>query len=271
MIMSILQRIIKCPVCNRVIGIESPQCNVCKDLSLQKIDKKSNRSVTFIDFHPVRQQQNSNLKPQKQKDFIEQLFDNSFMPWFYETVLPTFWAMGLRGWGGIEKEAIEVSKFFGHEPKTVMDLSCGTGIMTRKLANSKLYQLVIALDYSESMLKMLIERIDTEKITSSLENLIVIRGNAESIPLISGSLDAIYAGAAMHCWSNPRKGVEEVYRVLRPGGKIFATTFAKLLPSQEFYFFTVEELWSLFQEVGFKKELLEIKSEGIYFTIKGKK
>lgn len=40
---------------------------------------------------------------------------------------------------------------------------------------------------------------------------------------------------------------------------------------QVFHFFSIEELWSLFQKVGFKKELLEIKSEGIYLTIKGNK
>ena len=264
--MSILQQIIKCPVCDRAIATDSLPCNVCQSISLQEIAKNPNR---LIDFHPDRKEKGLKLESDKQQDFITQLFGNSYLPWFYEKILPVFWAMGLRGWGGIEQEAIEVSKFFGNEPKTVMDLSCGTGIMARKLAQTRLYQLIIALDYSESMLRMLIDQIDSENITNSLENLVVIKADAQSIPLISSSVDAIYAGAAMHCWSNPQKGVEEIYRVLRPGGKIFATTFTKFLPSREFHFFSIEELWSVFQNAGFKTELLEIKSEGIYLTIKG--
>ncbi|MDJ0590335.1 MAG: class I SAM-dependent methyltransferase [Pleurocapsa sp. MO_226.B13] len=246
-------------------------CITCQSLSPQKIANISNGWETFIDFRPDLQNKSLKLESEKQKTFTTQLFGNSFFPWFYEKILPAFWAMGLRGWGGIEKEALEVSEFFGRDPETVMDLSCGTGIMARKLAKSRSYQLIIALDYSESMLKMLIDQIRLEKTTNTFENLVVIRGDAESIPLISNSIDAIYAGAAMHCWSNPQKAIEEVYRVLRPGGKIFATTFTKFLPEQKLYCFSIEELWSLFQKAGFKQKLLEIKSEGIYITIKGNK
>ena len=259
--MSIIQQIIKCPVCDRMLGTDALPCAACHNLSPQ-ITNLSNLCQTIVDFHPDHQEQH---------DFITQLFDNSFLPWFYEKILPVLWAVGLRGWGGIEKEALEVIAFFGRDPEIVMDLSCGTGIMARKLAKSRFYQLIIALDYSKPMLKMLLDEIDLEKNTSPFENLVVIRGDARSIPLVSNAVDAIYAGAAMHCWSDPQKGIEEIYRILRPGGKIFATTFTKFLPSQEFHFFSVEELWLLFQNAGFKKELLEIKSEGIYLTIKGNK
>ena len=270
--MSKILQIIKCPVCNRKIGTESVSCSctVCKNLSPQKIAEISNSLASFINFHPAHQDENSKLEPKKQESFTTQLFANSFFPWIYEEVLPVFWAMGLRG-AGIEKEALEVIKFFGRDSEIVMDLSCGTGIMARKLAKSRFYQLIIALDYSASMLEMLINKADSEKTSNIVENLVVIRGDAESIPLISNSVDAIYAGAAMHCWSNPRKGIEEIYRVLRPGSKIFATTFTKILPRQKHYCFSIEQLWALFQEVGFKQELLEIKSEGIYVTIKGTK
>ncbi|MEN9567773.1 MAG: hypothetical protein RLZZ69_2969, partial [Cyanobacteriota bacterium] len=146
--MFIIQQIIKCPVCNQIIGTDSLSCAVCQSLSPQKITKNPNRLATFIDFHPDRQESNLKLEHQKQQDFITQLFDNSSLPWFYEKILPLFWAMGLRGWGGIEKEALEVSEFFGQDPEIVMDLSCGTGIMARKLVKSQFYQLIIALDYS---------------------------------------------------------------------------------------------------------------------------
>ena len=269
--MSKILQIIKCPACDRRIETDSVSCPVCENLSPQKIAKILNSLGSFIDFSPNYKVENSIIEEKKQETFTTQLFANSLFPWFYEEILPAFWAIGLRGWGGIEKEAAEVLEFFGRELETVMDLSCGTGIMGRKLAKSQFYQLIIALDYSAPMLEMLIDQINSEKDTSPFENLVAIRGDAESIPLISNSVDAIYAGAAIHCWQNPRKGVEEIYRVLRLEGKIFATTFSKILPNQEHYCFSIEELRSFFREAGFKQELLKIESEGIYITIKGVK
>lgn len=40
-----------------------------------------------------------------------------------------------------------------------------------------------------------------------------------------GSLDAIHAGAALHCWPSPTAALAEISRVLRPGGVFVASTF----------------------------------------------
>lgn len=118
------------------------------------------------------------------------------------------------------------------------------------------------------MLGMLKKKLDIEK-TSNSDDLVVIRGNAESIPLVDNSLDAVYAGAAMHCWENPRKAIEEIYRVPKKGGKLFATTFTNFFPNlNRLIFFSNEELREIFEEVGFQKPSLEIKSEEVYITIK---
>ncbi len=266
--MSKIQEIMMCPVCHQKLGTDSDSCAACKNFSRQEIEKMSKSAEKFLELRPNYQSNNFQPEYKTQKTFTTQLFANSLFPWFYEKILPVFWARGLRGWGGIEREYEEVIKFFGQDPKIVMDLSCGTGIMARRLAKSQSYPLIIALDYSESMLKMLIKQINSEKTTRN-KNLVIIRGDAESIPLISNSVDAIYVGAAIHCWSEPQKGIKEIYRVLRPGGKVFATTFTKFLPKQKLYCFSIAELHDLFQEANFSQELLEVKSEGIYVTIKG--
>ena len=264
--MSIIKQIIKCPVCNRIIAKDSKTCNVCEQFNPEKINESEYNSYTLIDFCPDTIENKVTFAKTKQKKFTTQLFANSVFPWFYEKLLPPFWAMGLRGLGGIERESLAVIEFFGQDLQIVMDLSCGTGIMARQLAQRQCYELIIALDYSKSMLAMLKKQIDLAKITTS-KNFVIIRGDAQSIPLISNSVDAIYAGAAMHCWENPQRGIEQIYRVLRTGGKLFATTFIKFLPSQKVYFFSIEELQQIFQEVGFQKKSLAIKVEGIYATI----
>ncbi|KAK8623531.1 hypothetical protein V6N13_118414 [Hibiscus sabdariffa] len=38
-------------------------------------------------------------------------------------------------------------------------------------------------------------------------------------------VDALHAGAALHCWSSPSTAVAEISRVLRPGGVFVATTY----------------------------------------------
>ncbi|KAK1257455.1 hypothetical protein QJS04_geneDACA024349 [Acorus gramineus] len=40
----------------------------------------------------------------------------------------------------------------------------------------------------------------------------------------AGSIDAVHAGAALHCWPSPSAAVAEISRVLRPGGVFVATT-----------------------------------------------
>jgi len=263
--MSIIQEIIKCPVCNKIITTES-KYNCCEQIN-QKTEKVEN-FYTYIDFHPNVVENKVEFPQNKPKRFITQLFDNSVFPWFYENLLPTVWKLGLRGFGGIERESQEVLEFFGEDLQIVMDLSCGTGIMTRNLIRSQFYKYIIALDYSESMLRMLKKQLDIQK-TSNSENLAIIRGNAESIPLIDNSLDAVYSGAAIHCWENPRKAIQEIYRVLKKDGKLFATTFTDFFPDlNRLVFMSNEELREIFEEVGFQKPSLEIKSEGVYVTIR---
>ncbi|KAJ6997710.1 hypothetical protein D5086_010960 [Populus alba] len=81
----------------------------------------------------------------------------------------------------------------------------------------------MALDYSENMLQQCYEFIKKEE-NFPKENLILVRADIARIPFISGSLDAVHAAAAIHCWPSPSVAVAEVSRVLRPGGVFVATT-----------------------------------------------
>merc|ERR1719409_1043644 len=66
------------------------------------------------------------------------------------------WREGFKnaGFPGIEAEFAEVSEFFAPaRGGIVVDMSCGSGLMTRRLVKSGAYARVFALDYSESMLR----------------------------------------------------------------------------------------------------------------------
>ncbi|KIY98469.1 putative methyltransferase [Monoraphidium neglectum] len=55
--------------------------------------------------------------------------------------------------------------------------------------------------------------------------IVCVRADIARLPFATGSVDAIHAGAAIHCWPNPQAALAEISRVLRPGGVFVASTF----------------------------------------------
>lgn len=53
----------------------------------------------------------------------------------------------------------------------------------------------------------------------------LLRADVGRLPFPTGSVAAIHAGAAIHCWPNPQAALAEISRVLRPGGVFVASTF----------------------------------------------
>ncbi|VAI48430.1 unnamed protein product [Triticum turgidum subsp. durum] len=134
------------------------------------------------------------------------------------------------GFPGLEKE-FEMAKDY-LKPKSggiIIDASCGSGLFSRLFVKSELYCLVVALDFSENMLKQCKEFIKQENISD--ERLVLVRADISRLPFVSGSIDALHAGAAIHCWPSPACAVAEISRVLRPGGVFVGSTFiADVLP-----------------------------------------
>ncbi|XP_008808068.2 uncharacterized methyltransferase At1g78140, chloroplastic-like [Phoenix dactylifera] len=126
---------------------------------------------------------------------------------------------------------------------TIVDASCGSGLFSRLFAESGMYSLVVALDFSENMLLQCDEFIKQKGI--SKENLILVRADISRLPFISSSIDAVHAGAALHCWPSPSTAVAEISRVLRPGGVFVATTFVlDTIPPAVPIFRAIRELYT---------------------------
>ena len=56
-----------------------------------------------------------------------------------------------------------------------------------------------------------------------------MRADVARLPFATGSVAAVHAGAAIHCWPNPQAALAEISRVLRPGGVFVASTFLTTL------------------------------------------
>mmetsp|Transcript_10623 Transcript_10623/g.16002 ORF Transcript_10623/g.16002 Transcript_10623/m.16002 type:complete len:419 (-) Transcript_10623:4552-5808(-) len=191
------------------------------------------------------------------------------------------WRQGFAsaGFPGADKEYEMVREFFlPLKPQTVVDMSCATGLFTRRLAKGNDFARVIGCDYSEAMLLEARNRIlsDNDLSSGSIRTkLDLVRCDVGEIPMQSDAVDALHAGAAMHCWPDLDSAMSEIHRVLKPGGRFFASTFLAPyfrtvqaasgdgIEQQAFqYFEDVDVLREIVMKGGFKDEDIEIEVLG---------
>lgn len=204
----------------------------------------------------------------------------------FELPLVTF--LYERGWrdrfsaAGFPGIDVEFNDFLDYvtTADVVLDVSCASGLMARRLARSRKFKRVVASDYSESMME---ETVKLARKDLTVPEFDAVRADVSALPFADNSIDAVHCGAALHCWPNVQDGLLEVFRVLKPGGKFYATTFLKLSLApfkdiiferpwlkdavtglEDFFlggcrvrFFEQEEFEHLYKAVGFKSVTVE--------------
>lgn len=191
------------------------------DEGLKYSIKKTPFGDTYIDL-TIEEEQSRPLWELTQNEIVGQnFFQNPFISGIYERGYRQNFQNA--GFPGIEKEYKEIENFFTTmNSSIVMDLSCGSGFMTRKLVSSNNFDQVYCADLSPTMLA---ETLQNARVEGVVNNVKAIRADSSRLPLACNSLDAIHAGAAMHCWPRLEEALKEIYRVLKPGGAFYASTF----------------------------------------------
>ena len=131
--------------------------------------------------------------------------------------------------GPDEEFALARAKLLPHASgKVLVDASCGSGLFTRRFAKSGEYGCVVALDFSDAMLRQARQFAVDECLLAEGEtrdDLVFVRADIARLPFPEGSVAGVHAGAAIHCWPEPRSAVAEIARVLEPGAAFCGTTF----------------------------------------------
>lgn len=133
-------------------------------------------------------------------------------------------AFQIFGYPGPDEELKLANKYL--EPAAggvLVDVSCASGVSTRGFLKGGLYSSVIGVDFSESMLEQFQGFIQQDPFLKTL-NPMLVRADVGRLPFATGTIDAVHAGAALHCWPSPSNGVAEISRILKPGGIFVATT-----------------------------------------------
>jgi SAM-dependent methyltransferase len=130
-------------------------------------------------------------------------------------------AKGITGPGMAEEIRIARLLLGLGEGDFVLDVACGPGNFTREFARAVGPDgLAVGIDASRTML----ERGGEELRRSGSPNLVLIRGDATALPFRDASFDATCCFAALHLFPDPFAALDEMRRVLKPGGRIALMT-----------------------------------------------
>jgi len=102
------------------------------------------------------------------------------------------------------------------DAKLVLDVGCGSGVVTRDIAHLTKGK-VIAIDDSKEMIKV------AKNVLKMYNNIQLRVGNAENLPFKDNMFDIVTCNLLLMWAANPQKVVNEMVRVAKPGGIVLAT------------------------------------------------
>jgi demethylmenaquinone methyltransferase/2-methoxy-6-polyprenyl-1,4-benzoquinol methylase len=165
---------------------------------------------------------------QSKKDQVEEMFNNISPK--YDLLNHLLSANIDRIW---RKKTIK--KLSSFRPSYVLDIATGTGdfaVAATKLADVK----VVGIDISEGMLDIGRKKIEKKGLTGLVE---LVKADSENLPFENNLFDAAIVGFGVRNFENLKKGLSEIYRVLKPGAVFYVLEFSKpkKTPVKQIYYF----------------------------------
>lgn len=126
------------------------------------------------------------------------------------------WAEAGRG-EGMEEEHLPITlpvleKMRLAPSDNVLDVGCGAGWLSRRLAQLVPQGRVVGMDISDEMVRR------ARRACADHGNLLFVVGGAEEIPWEANFFTRAISVESAYYWPNPAAGLREIFRVLREGG-----------------------------------------------------
>ncbi len=135
---------------------------------------------------------------------------------------------------------------------TLVDLGAGDGYISRTCAG--FVKTVIAVDISQGMLNELEKKASIE----GIENIETVLGDGQDLQTEDSTVDLVCANMYLHHIEEPQIAIKEMYRVLKPGGRVYLADFLrhknkKLVDEQYDLWpgFSLTEIKEWFENIGF--------------------
>jgi demethylmenaquinone methyltransferase/2-methoxy-6-polyprenyl-1,4-benzoquinol methylase len=163
------------------------------------------------------------------KEQVAQMFNTIA---FRYDFLNRFLSVGIdKGW---RKKAINQLKDLN--PKLILDVATGTGDVAIMTYNQLHPEKIIGIDISEGMLEFGNKKLEKLHLNQVIE---LQKGDSETIQFADRHFDAVTVAFGVRNFQNLEKGLAEMQRVLKTGGKLVVLEFSKPTfgPAQVFYKF----------------------------------
>jgi len=152
-----------------------------------------------------------------------------------------FLSLGIdRGW---RKKVIREIKAVPYH--TILDIATGTGDVA--IAASGLETQITGLDLSEKMLDVARDKVSKR----GIENIELTKGDSENLPYDDNTFDVVTVSFGVRNFEDLRKGLGEMNRVLKPGGKLIILEFSypSKFPVKQLYHFYNSTLLPFFGKI----------------------
>ncbi len=147
----------------------------------------------------------------------QRLMESRVLPAVYERIWRPLGARLLTGLTGPdtgEEHRMALEALALAPGDRVLDVACGPGNFTRSFAAAVGEGgLAVGLDASPMMLEVAVRE-------TSQSNVAYLRGDAADLPFRDASFDAVCCFAALYFIEEPWRALEEIVRVLAPGGRV---------------------------------------------------
>ncbi len=122
------------------------------------------------------------------------------------------------------------------KPNYILDVATGTGDFAFEAIKTLQPKKVIGVDISAGMLAFAEKKIQGRNLSSVFE---VKLADSEALPFTDDQFDAVIVSFGVRNFENLEKGLSDIYRVLKPGGKTVILEFSqpKTFPFKQFYRF----------------------------------
>ena len=133
-----------------------------------------------------------------------------------------------------------VSLLGEYEPRTILDVATGTADLALE-ASTLQAERIYGIDLSPVMLKLAQQKVERRGLTRKI---VLEEGFAEHLRFPDNSFDVVMVAFGIRNFSDLRRGLTEMQRVLRPGGAIMILEFSKPKPApfRQMYSFYFTEI-----------------------------